>query len=296
MGWNKERKRWQVEFDFDGKKSKYYFENEADAIKAKNRADKKIGIHQQNDEICEIPNQQKNEKKSQYKGVCWHRENGKWQVRICLKGQKQKYGGMFEDELDAAKRVNQLCEELDIPAENPGISAVPNQQCQKKEKTSQYKGVSSHREKWDARIHLKDHKCKYGGQFKDELDAAKRVNQLCEQLGIPAQNPKISAIPDQQYQKKEKTSQYKGVCWHREYGKWDVRIYPKGQKSIFGGYFNDELDAAKRVNQLCETLGIPAQNPKISAMPNQQYKTKRHHNTKVFVGTERMENGRFKYA
>ena len=37
---------------------KYYFENEADAIKAKNRADKKIGIHQQNNEICEIPNQQ----------------------------------------------------------------------------------------------------------------------------------------------------------------------------------------------------------------------------------------------
>jgi hypothetical protein len=36
--------------------------------------------------------------------------------------------------------------------------------------------------------------------FKDELDAAKRVNQLCEELGIPLQNPTISAIPNQQYQ------------------------------------------------------------------------------------------------
>ena len=36
--------------------------------------------------------------------------------------------------------------------------------------------------------------------FKDELDAAKRANQLCEELKIPLQNPEISAIPNQQYQ------------------------------------------------------------------------------------------------
>ena len=38
-------------------------------------------------------------------------------------------GGTFNDELDAAKRVNQLCEEMGIPYKNPGISATPNQQC-----------------------------------------------------------------------------------------------------------------------------------------------------------------------
>jgi hypothetical protein len=37
--------------------------------------------------------------------------------------------------------------------------------------------------------------------------------------------------------------------------------------------FNDELDAAKRVNQLCEDLGIPHQNPTVSAMPNQKHVT-----------------------
>jgi hypothetical protein len=73
-----------------------------------------------------------------------------------------------------------------------------------------------------------------------------------------------------QCEKKEKTSQYKGVSWHKESGKWYVVIYLKGQKPIYGGYFKDELDAAKRMNQLCEELGIPLQNPEISAIQNQQ--------------------------
>ena len=36
--------------------------------------------------------------------------------------------------------------------------------------------------------------------FKDELDAGKRVNQLCKELEIPLKNPEISGIPNQQYQ------------------------------------------------------------------------------------------------
>ena len=76
--------------------------------------------------------------------------------------------------------------------------------CEAKEKTSQYKGVSydKHSGKWRARLHIKGQKQKYryGGTFTDELDAAKRVNQLCEQLGIPLLNLDISAIPNQQHQ------------------------------------------------------------------------------------------------
>merc|ERR1712034_214199 len=147
-------------------------------------------------------------------GVCWHREKRKWRARIYPKGQTQKFGGYFDDELDAAKRVNQLCEKLEIPLRNPEISAIPNEQYQEKEKEkSQYKGVFWHRGsgKWCVLICLKGQKTKYGGCFNDELDAAKGVNQLCEELGIPLQNPEISAVPNQQYQKKEKTSQYKGV-------------------------------------------------------------------------------------
>ena len=68
----------------------------------------------------------KREKTSQYKGVYGHK-NGKWLVHISLKGKQQKYGGYFREELDAAKKVNQLCEEMEIPLQNPGISAIPSQ-------------------------------------------------------------------------------------------------------------------------------------------------------------------------
>ena len=72
-------------------------------------------------------------------------------------------------------------------------------------------------------------------------------------------------------EKKENISQYKGVYWHKQSEKWYVLIYPKGQKRKYGGIFKNELDAAIRMNQLCEELGIPPQNPGISAIPTQQY-------------------------
>merc|ERR1712034_163771 len=112
---------------------------------------------------------------------------------------------------------------------------------------------------------------KYGGYFEDELDAAKRVNQLCKEFGIPSLNPEIGARPNQQYQKNHNKSQYKGVTWHRGKGKWQVQLQLKGQKPKHGGTFNDERDAAKRLNQLCEEFGIPLQNPEISAMQNHSY-------------------------
>ena len=72
-------------------------------------------------------------------------------------------------------------------------------------------------------------------------------------------------------EKKEKASQYKGVTWNKETRTWKVQLKLKKEKVKYGGYCKDELDAAKRVNQLCEELGIPLQNPEISGMPNQKY-------------------------
>jgi len=93
----------------------------------------------------------------------------------------------------------------------------------------------------------KGQKQTYGGVFTDELDAAKRANQLCEELEIPLQNPKISTITNQIYQpKKENTSQYKGVTWHTKSKKWYVQISVKGEKIKYGGLFNDELQAARK--------------------------------------------------
>ena len=70
----------------------------------------------------------------------------------------------------------------------------------------------------------------------------------------------------------KKTSQYKGVYWHTKSGKWYAHLRlptTTGQKK-FGGAFNDEMDAAKRVNQLCEELGIPLRNPRITSKPTGQ--------------------------
>merc|ERR1712034_300891 len=159
---------------------------------------------------------------------------------------------------DAAKRVNQLCQEMEIPLRNPEITGMPNELSKKKrEKTSQYKGVYGHKNgKWLVHMSLKGKQQKYGGYFREELDAAKKVNQLCEEMEIPLQNPGISAIPTQQSEKKETASQYKGVSWNKENGQWRAEIQFKKQKQN-GGYFREELDAAKKVNQLCEKLEIP---------------------------------------
>jgi hypothetical protein len=46
---------------------------------------------------------------------------------MSLTGKKQNYCGIYEDELDAAKKVNQLCEQWGIPVQNPGISTTPNE-------------------------------------------------------------------------------------------------------------------------------------------------------------------------
>jgi hypothetical protein len=48
-------------------------------------------------------------KKSQYKGVHLIK-GGKWYARLCLNARDHGYGGVFNEEVDAAKRVNQLCE------------------------------------------------------------------------------------------------------------------------------------------------------------------------------------------
>ena len=75
---------------------------------------------------------EKKEKISQFKGVTWNKQRKTWYAQLFLKGQKQKYSGYFNDELDAAKRINQLCEEFQIPLQNPGIAGMPNQQVAKK--------------------------------------------------------------------------------------------------------------------------------------------------------------------
>jgi len=80
----------------------------------------------------------------------------------------------------------------------------------------------------------------------------------------------ISDSSDDYNLEREKTSQYKGVDWNKQNKLWRASVYSKRGKLNFGGHFKKELDAAKRVNQLCEELRIPPHNPTISGIPYQQ--------------------------
>merc|ERR1712034_245473 len=126
-------------------------------------------------------------------GVHWHKKSDKWYTHLLLRTGKQKFGGTFKDELDAAKRINQMCKEMGIPAKNPGILGIPTQQYHKREKTSQYKGVYCAKSSglWYASLYLNASKKIYGGVFKNELDAAKRINQICDEFKITPKNPGI---------------------------------------------------------------------------------------------------------
>ena len=58
ISWNEQKNQWQVEINFNYKNSKYYFDNELDAIKKRDQFYKKLEILSKNPEISVIPNLQ----------------------------------------------------------------------------------------------------------------------------------------------------------------------------------------------------------------------------------------------
>jgi hypothetical protein len=74
-----------------------------------------------------------------------------------------------------------------------------------------------------------------------------------------------------EYEKKQKTSQYQKVYWHKQIRKWYVSMYLPGGKKKYGGTFKNEVDAGKMVNHICEEWGLHPKNPEIVEIPNQQH-------------------------
>ena len=58
---------------------------------------------------------------SNYTGVSWHSQNRKWLAQLCLGSQTKIFGGLFFDEREAAKKVNNLCDEYDVEYKNPEL-------------------------------------------------------------------------------------------------------------------------------------------------------------------------------
>ena len=66
----------------------------------------------------------------------------------------------------------------------------------------------------------------------------------------------------------QSTSKYEGVSWNEKRNLWQAEFYINGKKQK--SYFENEFDAAKKLNKLCEKMGIFPQNPEICEKPNQQ--------------------------
>jgi hypothetical protein len=63
------------------------------------------------------------------------------------------------------------------------------------------------------------------------------------------------------------TSKYTGVCWRKDFKKWQSRLLHK-KKSYYGGYFDNEEHAAMSVNLLCDKYGKERKNPMIIIEPD----------------------------
>ena len=62
---------------------------------------------------------------SKYEGVSWNEKRKLWQAEFYINGKKGK--SYFENEFDAAKKLNKLCDENCVPHKNPETDGVLNE-------------------------------------------------------------------------------------------------------------------------------------------------------------------------
>lgn len=106
--------------------------------------------------------------------------------------------------------------------------------------TSQYKGVHfyHYNNKWLANIRV-NQRLFYLGFFETEIEASNAYQNAVESL----KNGNEFTI-EKTIKKREGTSKYKGVCWHKKQNKWMSRILIN-KKRIFLGYF----ETAEQANE-----------------------------------------------
>jgi len=217
------------------------------------------GFQDQQDTSRKIQN-----KTSKYIGVTWHKDNKKWRAQLKHEG-KDYYGGLFDNEKDAAMKVNLLCDKYEIERKHP----ISNMDVIKKIRntTSKYTGVGWKKDKkcWQVQFHH-NKKRYYGGYFDNEEHAAMKINLLCDKYEIKRWHPTINIdlyISNRVQRDKNQTSKYNGVCWHKDHKCWQVQL-AHNKKQYFGGNFDYEEHAAMKVNLLCDKYEIERKNSMIN--------------------------------
>jgi len=105
---------------------------------------------------------------------------------------KKIFGGLFVDELKAAEKVNDLCDKYGVEHKNLGL--VRNIHKNEKKKhggTSQYRGVYWVKNSQLWRVEIKFQSQRKVSYHVNELDAAKKANQWCDEFGIKRKNLNI---------------------------------------------------------------------------------------------------------
>ncbi len=105
MSWREGQQKWHAYLRVSGVLEHLgYFDDELEAAKAVDRRLREVGklesLNYDDDGNFVYVGPTKS---SKYKGVGWKKEKEKWQVIICVPGEKRKHLGYFEDEADAAR-------------------------------------------------------------------------------------------------------------------------------------------------------------------------------------------------
>ena len=164
---------------------------------------------------------------SKYRGVCWHKANEKWLVRIKVAGRSTTLG-LFADEAKAAQAYDRAARarhgkkaRLNFPKEGENATS-----------TSKYRGVNLvASKKWVAKVQTQG-KLIYLGTFDKEIDAAKRFDEYVYEAHGENARLNFSRVKEN----KAHTSKYRGVCWNKQTDKWLCRIKVQG-KLIYLGHF-----------------------------------------------------------
>jgi len=265
VSWDKNPKKWKAPLKHN--KIECYsrlFENEEHADMKVNLLCDRLGKKGKNTMIDMKPVkiQQIQNLFSKYTGVVWNKNTKKWQSQ--LKHNKTKYyGGLFENEEHAAMKVNSLCDRLGIEHKNPTIDIEADKIQRAQNHTSIYTGVCWYLrdKKWKADLMHKRKKY-FGGLFDKEEHAAMSINLLCDKYKVKRKNPTIDIKLFEVYQHHTQTSKYTGVSWCEDRQRLRARLIHK-KKEYYGGYFQNEEDAAMSVNLLCDKCEIERKNPMI---------------------------------
>jgi hypothetical protein len=247
------------------------FDNEEQAAMSVNLLCDKLEMERKNPtiNINDTTFQPAQNKTSKFYGVSWHTDSKKWQVQL-MNNKNLYYGGLFDNEEQAAMKLNLLCDEYGIERKNPTININPNA-IQQKNQTSKFTGVSwdKERKKWHVQL-IHNKKRNTGGYFDNEEHAAMKVNLLCDEYEIKRKNPGIN-IKLNAIQQKTQTSKFTGVWWNNDTKKWRANLLLKDnckKKNYYGGVFDNEEQAAMTVNLLCDKYRIERKNPTIDINPN----------------------------